>query len=115
MKRFNLFGIFFMLMFYSATMKCHAQTNEYKLIHRGNASFHAKQYDKAQTYYMKALKLILITHVPYLALADTYLAKDNAQAADSLYNIVSQQEKNRQIKSMAMHNRGYIRQVQAPA
>ena len=57
MKRFNLFGIFFMLMFYSATMKCHAQTNEYKLIHQGNASFHAKQYDKAQTYYMKALKV----------------------------------------------------------
>ena len=49
MKRFNLFGIFFMLMFYSATMKCHAQTNEYKLIHQGNASFHAKQYDKAHT------------------------------------------------------------------
>lgn len=113
MKRFNLFGIFFMLMFYSATMKCHAQTNEYKLIHQGNASFHAKQYDKAQTYYMKALKVNPHNTRAIFNLADTYLAKDNAQAADSLYNIVSQQEKNRQIKSMAMHNRGYIRQVQA--
>lgn len=113
MKRFNLFSIFLVLLLYSTTMNCYAQTNEYKLIHQGNASFHSKQYDKAQTYYMKALKISPNNTRALFNLADTYLAKDNAQAADSLYNIVSQQEKNKQIRSMAMHNRGYIRQVQA--
>lgn len=113
MKHFNLFGIFFMLLLYSFTMKCYAQTNEYKLIHQGNAQFHSKQYDKAQAYYMKALNINPNNTRALFNLADTYLAKDNAQAADSLYNVVSQREKNRQIKSMAMHNRGYIRQVQA--
>lgn len=90
-----------------------AQNAEYKLIHQGNGYFKAKQFDKAQNCYMKAIQLNAQNTRAIFNLADTYLAKDNAGAADSLYNLVTQHEKNTQIKSMAWHNRGYIRQVQA--
>ena len=46
-------------------------------------------------------------------LADTYLAKGDAKLADSLFTQAAQHERNPQVKSMAFHNRGYIRQTAA--
>ena len=82
-------------------------------MHRGNAAFRAHNYDAAATLYREALH-----HNPHSAralfnLGDTYLAKGDARAADSLYLEASRLEKNAQVKSMAFHNRGYIRQKMA--
>ena len=84
-------------------------------MHRGNAAFRAHNYDAAATLYREALH-----HNPHSAralfnLGDTYLAKGDARAADSLYLEASRLEKNAQVKSMAYHNRGYIRQKMALA
>ena len=84
-------------------------------MHRGNAAFRAHNYDAAATIYREALH-----HNPHSAralfnLGDTYLAKGDARAADSLYLEASRLEKNAQVKSMAFHNRGYIRQKMALA
>lgn len=84
-------------------------------MHRGNAAFRAHNYDAAATLYREALH-----HNPHSAralfnLGDTYLAKGDARAADSLYLEASRREKNAQVKSMAFHNRGYIRQKMALA
>ena len=84
-------------------------------MHRGNAAFRAHNYDAAATLYREALH-----HNPHSAralfnLGDTYLAKGDARAADSLYLEASRFEKNAQVKSMAFHNRGYIRQKMALA
>lgn len=84
-------------------------------MHRGNAAFRARNYDAAATLYREALH-----HNPHSAralfnLGDTYLAKGDARAADSLYLEASRLEKNAQVKSMAFHNRGYIRQKMALA
>ena len=92
-----------------------AQTAEWQLMHRGNAAFRAHNYDAAATLYREALH-----HNPHSAralfnLGDTYLAKGDARAADSLYLEASRLEKNAQVKSMAFHNRGYIRQKMALA
>lgn len=90
-----------------------AQTEEYKLIHQGNSYFRAKKYDKANTYYLQALKKNPHNTRATFNLADTYLAQGNAHDADSLYHLVTQTEKNRTIRAMAYHNQGYIDQVQA--
>lgn len=84
-------------------------------MHRGNAAFRDHNYDAAATLYREALR-----HNPHSAralfnLGDTYLAKGDARAADSLYLEASRLEKNAQVKSMAFHNRGYIRQKMALA
>ena len=96
-----------------ATGTATAQTAEWQLMHRGNAAFRARNYDAAATLYREALH-----HNPHSAralfnLGDTYLAKGDARAADSLYLEASRLEKNVQVKSMAFHNRGYIRQKMA--
>ena len=96
-----------------ATGTATAQTAEWQLMHRGNAAFRAHNYDAAATLYREALH-----HNPHSAralfnLGDTYLAKGDARAADSLYLEASRLEKNAQVKSMAFHNRGYIRQKMA--
>ena len=98
-----------------ATGTATAQTAEWQLMHRGNAAFRAHNYDAAATLYREALH-----HNPHSAralfnLGDTYLAKGDARAADSLYLEASRLEKNAQVKSMAYHNRGYIRQKMALA
>ena len=98
-----------------ATGTATAQTAEWQLMHRGNAAFRAHNYDAAATLYREALH-----HNPHSAralfnLGDTYLAKGDARAADSLYLEASRLEKNAQVKSMAFHNRGYIRQKMALA
>ena len=98
-----------------ATGTATAQTAEWQLMHRGNAAFRAHNYDAAATLYREALH-----HNPHSAralfnLGDTYLAKGDARAADSLYLEASRLEQNAQVKSMAFHNRGYIRQKMALA
>lgn len=92
-----------------------AQSSEWKLMHEGNAAFRQRQFDRAQANYMRVLK-----HNPGNArarfnLADTYLAKGDWQLADSLYNMAATAERNPQVKAMALHNRGYIRQMAALA
>lgn len=99
----------------TGTATATAQTAEWQLMHRGNAAFRAHNYDAAATLYREALH-----HNPHSAralfnLGDTYLAKGDARAADSLYLEASRLEKNAQVKSMAFHNRGYIRQKMALA
>lgn len=90
-----------------------AQTATYRLMHQGNAHFRAGQYDRAEKYYLLVLKSQPHNSRAHFNLADTYLAKGNPGAADSLYNIVTQSEKNKQVRSMAWHNRGYICQTAA--
>ena len=90
-----------------------AQTATYRLMHQGNALFRAGQYDRAEKYYLLVLKSQPHNSRAHFNLADTYLAKGNPDAADSLYNIVTQSEKNKQVRSMAWHNRGYICQTAA--
>lgn len=90
-----------------------AQTVTYRLMHQGNALFRAGQYDRAEKYYLLVLKSQPHNSRAHFNLADTYLAKGNPGAADSLYNIVTQSEKNKQVRSMAWHNRGYICQTAA--
>lgn len=90
-----------------------AQTATYRLMHQGNALFRAGQYDRAEKYYLLVLKSQPHNSRAHFNLADTYLAKGNPGAADSLYNIVAQSEKNKQVRSMAWHNRGYICQTAA--
>lgn len=110
----NLFyKIIFFCTFLSFPALLYAQSKEYKLIHKGNMEFRAKHYDKAATIYMQALKTNPNNARALFNLADTYLAKGDPKAADSLYNKVTQIEKNSQIKSMAWHNRGYICQTEA--
>ncbi len=90
-----------------------AQSYEWRVMHQGNTAFRARQYDKAQSLYMKALKRNPSNTRAMFNLADTYLAKGDAQTADSLYDKVARNDRNTQIRSMACHNRGYIRQKQA--
>ena len=89
------------------------QTATYRLMHQGNALFRAGQYDRAEKYYLQVLKSQPHNSRAHFNLADTYLAKGNPGAADSLYNIVTQSEKNKQVRSMAWHNRGYLCQTAA--
>lgn len=116
MKRtFPLYIIKVWCLLAMATGTATAQTAEWQLMHRGNAAFRAHNYDAAATLYREALH-----HNPHSAralfnLGDTYLAKGDARAADSLYLEASRLEKNAQVKSMAFHNRGYIRQKMALA
>lgn len=84
-------------------------------MHRGNAAFRAHNYDAAATLYREALHHNLHSARALFNLGDTYLAKGDARAADSLYLEASRLEKNAQVKSMAFHNRGYIRQKMALA
>lgn len=90
-----------------------AQTREYALMHQGNMAFNAKEYDKAEDCYMKVLAANPKNARALFNLADTYLAKNNAAAADSLYEMAGRLEPNRLIRAMASHNRGYILQTSA--
>lgn len=112
MKR-SLSGSLLILLSFFSFQTTFAQTAEYRLMHQGNACFNARKYKEAGQYYLQALKKNPNNTRATFNLADTYLAQNDTQAADSLYNIVTQTEKNSQIRSMAWHNRGYIRQTQA--
>ena len=92
-----------------------AQSAEWRLMHRGNAAFNARKYNEAQALYMQVLKHNAHNARATFNLADTYLAKGDARLADSLFDKASQLERNAQVKSMAFHNRGYIRQKAALA
>jgi len=115
MKRSLLFLIYIMgcVLATLPSTEAKAQNTEYKLMHKGNMAFHARNYDRAEALYMQALKRNPNSARATFNLADTYLAKGNAKAADSLYNRVTQLEKNPQVSSMAWHNRGYICQTAA--
>lgn len=90
-----------------------AQTNEWKLMHRGNSAFTSGNYDRAEKFYMDAVKKNPQNIRALFNLADTYLAKGDAHNADSLFAEVGKREANDQIRSMAFHNRGFIRQYMA--
>lgn len=90
-----------------------AQSHEWKLMHDGNTAFRSRNYEKAQSLYLRVLKESPNNARAYFNLGDTYLAKGDVQLADSLFNKAAQLEKNPQVKSMAFHNRGYIRQTAA--
>lgn len=113
MRRYFPLFIILLVLSTSPYAQLAAQTTEYRLMHEGNRQFRAGRYDQAATYYLKALKRNPHNTRALFNMADTYLAKGNAQAADSLYQQVTQQEKNKQIRSMAWHNRGYISQTKA--
>lgn len=90
-----------------------AQNAEWKMMHEGNAAFRSRNFEKAQSLYMKVLKRNPKNARALFNLADTYLAKGDAKLADSLFTQAAQHERNPQVKSMAFHNRGYIRQTAA--
>lgn len=105
--------LFISLAFLALPFDMQAQSYEWKVMHQGNTAFRARQYDKAQSLYMKALKNNPKSTRAMFNLADTYLAKGDAQTADSLYERVAGNDHNTQIRAMACHNRGYIRQKKA--
>jgi len=113
MKRFFHLPIFLLFLFACCAVPAMAQTVDYRLVHEGNREFKKKHYDRAATYYMKALKRNPNNARALFNLGDTYLAQHNVQAADSLYMRAAQTEKNPLICAMAWHNRGYISQMQA--
>lgn len=113
MRFLKLLKVSIFFAFLLSSLNLSAQTQEWKLMHRGNAAFRARQYEKAQNYYMQALAKNPSSSRALFNLADTYLAKGDAHGADSLYSRVVQAEKNKTIRSMAFHNRGYICQKQA--
>lgn len=90
-----------------------AQNREWRQMHQGNRLFHAQQYDGAAVEYMKALNGNSQNARALFNLADAYLAKGDVRAADSLFILAADAEKNKTVKSMAFHNRGYIRQKAA--
>lgn len=79
----------------------------------GNKQFLNGNAEEAATFYRKVLQKSPNNSRAMFNLADTYLTKGDVKAADSLYNRVTQLEKNPQIRSMAWHNRGYISQTAA--
>ena len=79
----------------------------------GNQRFHRNQTDAATAYYLKVLSKDASNSRAMFNLANVYLTKGNVQAADSLYNRVTQLERNPQMRAMAWHNRGYISQTAA--
>lgn len=113
MKRLSFIYLLPLLWLCATLTPVHAQTAEYKLMHMGNQQFHKRNYDKAATYYRKALEKNNRNTRAMFNIADCYLAKGDVQAADSLYAQVAQAERNPQIRSMAWHNRGYICQASA--
>lgn len=90
-----------------------AQNKEWRQMHQGNRAFRTGQYNSAAVSYMKALRRNPQNARALFNLADTYLAKGDVRAADSLFVLAANAEKSKTIKSMAYHNRGYIRQKAA--
>lgn len=90
-----------------------AQNKEYREIHKGNTRFGQGDFDRAGEHYMKALRTNPRHTRALFNMADVFLAKGDAHAADSLYEQVTRYETNRYVKSCAYHGRGYIRQQQA--
>ena len=95
------------------TSHCMAQNKIYRYTHMGNKQFLNENAEEAATFYRKVLQKSPNNSRAMFNLADTYLTKGDVKAADSLYNRVTQLEKNPQIRSMAWHNRGYISQTAA--
>lgn len=90
-----------------------SQNAIYRYTHMGNQRFHRNQTDAATAYYLKVLSKDASNSRAMFNLANVYLTKGNVQAADSLYNRVTQLERNPQMRAMAWHNRGYISQTAA--
>ena len=101
------------LLFLSISLSAAAQTADWKLMHRGNRAFEAKQYDKAEQLYLQAIKQNPNNTRAHFNLGDTYLAKKDGKAAIKQFQAVAQAEKNKQLKAMAYHNMGVINQAAA--
>ena len=101
------------LLFLSISLSAAAQTADWKLMHRGNRAFEAKQYDKAEQLYLQAIKQNPNNTRAHFNLGDTYLAKRDGKAAIKQFQAVAQAEKNKQLKAMAYHNMGVINQAAA--
>ena len=97
----------------AGTSHCMAQNKIYRYTHMGNQQFFKGNTEKAAAYYRKVLQKSPSNSRAMFNLADTYLTKGDVKAADSLYNRVTQIDKNSQIRAMAWHNRGYISQMAA--
>ena len=97
----------------AGTSHCMAQNKIYRYTHMGNQQFFKGDTEKAAAYYRKVLQKSPSNSRAMFNLADTYLTKGDVKAADSLYNRVTQIDKNSQIRAMAWHNRGYISQMAA--
>lgn len=92
-----------------------AQSEEWKLIHKGNRLFHDKQYNAAGKLYEKSLKINPGNSRATYNLGNVKTAQNNIEEALKLYQAAAEQEKSPQIRSMAYHNRGYIHQRMAGA
>lgn len=101
----------FCFCFYATPTK--AQTKIYRYTHMGNQKFHTNDFQKAAQFYLKALKKDASNSRAMFNLANVYLTKGDIKAADSLYNRVTQIDRNNQVRAMAWHNRGYISQSAA--
>lgn len=115
MIRHSFWQILLLLTLFSSlgATKAQSQNTIYRYTHMGNQRFHRNQTDAATTYYLKVLGKDASNSRAMFNLANVYLTKGNVQAADSLYNRVTQLERNPQMRAMAWHNRGYISQTAA--
>lgn len=109
----NYIVAFFSLCVAFHASQLNAQTKPYRHTHMGNQCFHTNKTDNAARYYLNILKKDASNSRAMFNLANVYLTKGDIKAADSLYNRVTQVERNKQVQSMAWHNRGYISQSAA--
>ncbi len=97
-----------------------AQNEEWQLIHQGNRAFKNKQYRTAESYYRKALSADAKNTRALYNLGNVYLTRHgeaDGGNADStaldFYQKVCKAEPNKNIRSRAYHNAGFIHQRQA--
>lgn len=92
-----------------------AQSEEWKLIHKGNRLFHDKQYNAAGKLFEKSLKINPNNARASYNLGNVRTAQNNPEEALKLYQAAAEHEKSPLVRSMAYHNRGYIHQRLAGA
>ncbi len=97
-----------------------AQNDEWQLIHQGNRAFKNKQYRTAESFYRKALSVDANNTRALYNLGNVYLTRHGEQEgvnADSMaldfYSKVCKNEPNKNIRSRAYHNTGFVHQRQA--
>lgn len=109
----KLYRILLLLLGLSLQTTTSAQSEEWKLIHKGNRLFHEKRYNAAGVLYGKALQINPDNARASYNLGNVRTAQNKADEALRLYQTAAEREKSPQIRSMAYHNRGYIFQQMA--
>lgn len=96
-----------------SAMSLQAQTEEWKLLNKGNRAFMQKNYAEALKSYNAALKLNPQSSRARFNIGDCYIANGYVKGAIEQYDTVINLEHNNIYKAMAFHNKGFIHQMAA--